>query len=58
MINNILIIFFTFLITIIIGYFFGLTIVNIIDNRLNKLNLNSYIESFNNNEKKVLTNSI
>lgn len=58
MINNILIIFLTFLITIIIGYFFGLTIVNIIDNRINKLNLNSYIESFNNNEKKELTNSI
>lgn len=52
MINNILIIFFTLLITIIIGYFFGLTIVSIVDNKLNKINFNEYIENFNNKKKE------
>jgi len=48
--NNILIVLITFLITIIIGYFFGLTIVSVIENKLNQLKINN-IENFNNNKK-------
>ena len=49
--NNILIVLITFLITIIIGYFFGLTIVSVIENKLNQLKINN-IENFNNNNNK------
>ena len=51
--NNVLNILFIFFITIIVAYLFGFTIINLIDKRLSKLNLNS-MESFkNNNEKKI-----
>ena len=38
--NNFIYIIFVFLITIIIAYLFGLTLVNLIDDRLSKINLN------------------
>ena len=60
MIYNIFTILLIFLITIILGYLFGITIVNLIDNRLNKLNINNEdlikknnIENFNNITEKI-----
>ena len=49
MIYNVLNILFIFLVTIIIAYLFGFTIINIIDERLNKLNLNNNNNNNNNN---------
>ena len=53
--NNVLNILFIFFITIIVAYLFGFTIINMIDKRLSKLNLNS-MESFKNNDKQKIEN--
>ena len=56
--NNILNILFIFFITIIVAYLFGFTIINLIDKRLSKLNLNS-MESFKNSDtQKIETTEV
>jgi phosphate/sulfate permease len=45
-------IFLTFVITILIAYLFGIILVNLIDNRLNKLKINTEEHYSNKKEKK------